>query len=158
MNKVILDWDDITRLAGRLIAQLDRDDYDVVLAVTRGGMIPGALVSEAMDLRNVMTAAVMFYQGEQQVLEEPHFLQFPGDALLLGKRVLIVDDVWDSGKTAVAVRERAAQAGGVPTVAVLHYKPKHSRFPDDAPDFYGEDTDAWIVYPWDPERAQEWSE
>ncbi len=157
MNKDILEWSDITRLAAKLVRQLDPADYDVVLAVTRGGMIPGALLSEALNLRNVMTAAVMFYQGEQQALEEPHFLQFPGDALLLGKRVLIVDDVWDSGKTAVAVRERVEQAGGAPTVAVLHYKPRHSRFPDDAPDFFGEETDAWIVYPWDPERAEEWS-
>ncbi len=156
MNKVILDWNDITRLAGKLIAQLDPKDYDVVLAITRGGMIPGALVSEAMDLRNVMTAAVMFYEGEHKALEEPHFLQFPGDALLLGKRVLVVDDVWDSGKTALAVRERVAQAGGAPTVAVLHYKPKFSHFPEEAPDFYGEETDAWIVYPWDPERSREW--
>ncbi len=156
MNKIILDWSDITRLAGKLIAQLNRDDYDVVLAVTRGGMIPGALVSEAMDLRNVMTAAVMFYQDDQRALEEPHFLQFPGDALLLGKRVLIVDDVWDSGKTALAVRERVAQAGGTPTVAVLHYKPRFSHFPEEAPDFYGEESDAWIVYPWDPERSREW--
>lgn len=157
MNKIILGWNDITHLAGKLIAQLNREDYDAMLAVTRGGMIPAALLSEAMDLRNVMTAAVMFYQGQHQALEEPHFLQFPGDALLLGKRVLIVDDVWDSGKTAMAVRERVTQAGGVPTVAVLHYKPKFSKFPEEAPDFFGEETDAWIVYPWDPERSREWS-
>ncbi len=158
MDKAILEWSDITRLAGRLVSQLDPADYDVVLAVTRGGMIPGALVSEALNLRNVMTAAVMFYSGDQQALAEPHFLQFPGDALLLGKRVLIVDDVWDSGKTAVAVRERVQQAGGIPRVAVLHYKPMHSSFPEDAPDFFGEETEAWIVYPWDPERSQDWTE
>ena len=156
MNKEILSWNDITSLAAKLVSQLNAEDYDVVLAVTRGGMIPGALLSEALDLRNVMTAAVMFYQGEQQALEEPHFLQFPGDALLLGKRVLIVDDVWDSGKTAVAVRQRVERAGGAATVAVLHYKPRHSRFPDDAPDYFGEEPDAWSVYPWDPERAGEW--
>ena len=44
----------------------------------------------------------MFYEGEE-TLPEPVFLPFPPDPLLFGKRVLLVDDVWDSGRTAWAV-------------------------------------------------------
>jgi uncharacterized protein len=79
-------------------------------------------------------------------------MQFPNDTLLAGKRVLIVDDVWDSGRTAMAVRERVRVAGGEPHVAVLHYKPHASRYPADRPDYFAEITDDWIVYPWDDER------
>ncbi|MEZ4664166.1 MAG: phosphoribosyltransferase family protein [Caldilineaceae bacterium] len=143
-------WEQITDLVRVLTNQLNRDDYDAVLAITRGGMIPGCLVSEWLDLRNVMTAAVMFYTVTEQTLDEPRFLQFPADPLLYGKRILLVDDVWDSGKTVMAVKQRVHEAGGHPTVAVIHYKPTASRFPADRPDFYAQETDAWIVYPWEP--------
>ena len=74
--------------------------------------------------------------------------------MLVGKRILIVDDVWDSGKTAHSVRERIRRSGGRPSVAVIHYKPGQSRFPGDGPEFAAQETDAWIVYPWDPDRDQ----
>lgn len=153
MEKQPQTWEEIARLVNRVVGQLEAGDFDAILAITRGGMIPGALVSQALGLRNVLTAAVMFYDETDQPLTEPHFLQFPSDPLLLGRRILIVDDVWDSGKTAVAVRERVRQAGGIPTLAVLHFKPSKNRFPGDRPDHWASETDAWIVYPWDPEQG-----
>ncbi len=155
MAKDFHSWERIDSLVkDNLIPLLRGGEYDAVLAITRGGMIPACIVSEQLDIRNVLTAAVMFYTAVEQTLTAPIFLQFPSDPLLLNKRVLIVDDVWDSGKTAVSVRERVRRAGGVPTVAVIHYKPNKSHFSDDGPDFYAIETDAWIVYPWDPDRER----
>ena len=48
----------------------------------------------------------------------------------------------------MAVRERVRQAGGYPETAVLHYKPRRTAY-DARPDYYVDETDAWIVYPWD---------
>lgn len=154
MNKDFHSWERIDRLMKELIKQIDPREWDTVLAVTRGGMIPGCLVSEALNLRNVLTAAVMFYTDVGQTMDQPRFLQFPNDPLLIGKRVLIVDDVWDSGKTAMAVKQRVLEAGGQPGIAVIHYKPTHSAFPNEKPDYYAMQTDAWIVYPWDPDRER----
>lgn len=155
MGKDFHSWERIDELVNeQLLPQINAADYDAILAITRGGMIPACLVSEQLGIRNVLTAAVMFYTDVEQTLDEPVFLQFPSDPLLLGKRVLIVDDVWDSGKTAYNVRERVRRAGGKPRVAVIHYKPAHSRYSDDGPDFYALETDAWIVYPWDPDRQR----
>ncbi len=154
-GKQFLTWQDITAMVSKLLGQVNPNDFDCILAVTRGGMIPACLVSEATDQRNIITAAVMFYTDVGETIKDPVFLQFPSDSLIYGKRVLIVDDVWDSGKTAVAVRERIKIAGGEPKVAVLHFKPLKSQFPGDAPDYYATETDAWIVYPWDP--VQGWT-
>jgi hypothetical protein len=123
-----------------------------MLVITRGGMVPACLISERLDIRNILVAAVQLYTGIGTTLDDPIFLQFPNDILLHDKRILIVDDVWDSGRTAMAVRQRVTAAGGIPTLAVLHYKPRASRFPDHEPDFYAELTDDWLVYPWDDER------
>ena len=155
MEKDFHSWERIDELVTEgLLSQIRAEDFDVVLGITRGGMIPACLVSEQLNIRNVLTAAVMFYTDVEETLDEPIYLQFPSDPLLVGKRVLIVDDVWDSGRTAYAVRERVRRAGGRPKVAVIHYKPERSNFPDDAPDFYAVETDAWVVYPWDPDRQR----
>jgi hypoxanthine phosphoribosyltransferase len=149
--KRILGWHDITRAVEHL-TKLLRDDYDAMLVITRGGMVPACLISERLNIRDILVAAVQFYTGIGQTLDAPTLLQFPHDELLRGKSILIVDDVWDSGQTAVAVRDRVRAAGGIPELAVLHYKPRASRFPDDGPDYYAELTDDWIVYPWDDAR------
>lgn len=137
-------------MVGRLLKQLPTD-YDNILVITRGGMVPACLISEKTNIRNILVAAVMFYDGEHRQ-SEPIFLQFPGDTQLTGQRILVVDDVWDTGTTVMAVQERLLRAGAKSDIAVLHFKPSKSHFPGKRPDFYAEETEAWIVYPWDPER------
>jgi hypoxanthine phosphoribosyltransferase len=147
-----LSWEDIEELVAALVADLPRN-YDLLLVVTRGGMVPACLISEQTDIRNFFAAAEMFSTGVGETLPDPVFLQFPADPLLYGKRVLIVDDVWDTGRTIVAVKQRVLAAGGIADLAVLHYKPEHSQYAD-RPDYFAATTDAWIVYPWDPSRAR----
>lgn len=146
--KRILSWTDITRAVDHLVSRLS-GDYDAMLVITRGGMVPACLISERLDIRDILVAAVRLYTGFSTTQAEPTLLQFPADDLLRDKSILIVDDVWDSGRTAVAVRERVRSAGGRPQLAVLHFKPRASQFPDDGPDYFAEMTDDWIVYPWD---------
>ena len=148
MNRQHLTWTQIEDLAIRLADRLPAT-YDVMLVITRGGMVPACIISERLNLRNILVAAVMFYTGQEHTLEKPIFLQFPADPLLNARRVLIVDDVWDSGRTIMAVRERVLAAGGQPETAVLHFKPFRSRYSNERPDYYVDETDAWIVYPWD---------
>lgn len=144
-------WADVERLVAKLLKILPRG-YDNILVITRGGMVPACLISERANIRNILCASVMLYDGEQQALPEPVFVQFPDPQHVAGRRILVVDDVWDSGSTIVAVRERLRQAGARVEVCVLHYKPRRNRFPGDGPDYVGDETDGWIVYPWDPDR------
>ena len=141
-------WTDVGRMVRTVLAQLPRD-YDNILVITRGGLVPACLISERTGIRNILCAAVVFYEDSVQKYVEPMFVQFPDDAHVKGRRVLVIDDVWDTGSTIVAVRDRLRAAGAIVEVCVLHYKPTHSRFPDDKPDYYAEETDGWIVYPWD---------
>jgi hypoxanthine phosphoribosyltransferase len=152
VNKQHLTWTQIEDLAIRLADRLPTG-YEVMLVITRGGMVPACIISERLNLRNILVAAVMFYTGQERTLDKPIFLQFPADPLLNRRRVLIVDDVWDSGKTIMAVSERVRDAGGYPETAVLHYKPAHNAYAGTRPDFYVDETDAWIVYPWDVGEA-----
>jgi uncharacterized protein len=152
MNDVkhFVTWADVERMVATLLKQL-HDGYDNLLVVTRGGMVPACLISERAGIRNILCAAVVFYEKSERAYPEPRFMQFPDDQQVVGRRILVVDDVWDTGETVVAVRDRLRRAGATVEVCVLHYKPTHSHYPGDAPDYYAEKTDGWIVYPWDPD-------
>lgn len=152
LTKRYLSWEEIQILVDRLIQQHLSEQYDAMLVITRGGMVPGCLISEKIDLRNILVAAVVYYTDIGRTLDKPIFLQFPSDTLLDGKRILVVDDVWDSGRTIVAVRERLNVVNCYHRAAVLHYKPGRSNFRDQRPDFYADTTEDWLVYPWDRER------
>lgn len=151
-QKVFPTWDEIEVLADRLVQQL-ADDYDVALVVTRAGVFPASFLSERLGLRNITATSVVFYTDVGETLDDPRFLNFPDDEVLRDKQVLIIDEVWDSGRTMMAVRQRVREAGGHPTVAVLHYKPTHSVVKGE-PDYWAAETDKWVVYPWDPQRRQ----
>ena len=153
VEKQYLSWDQIHAMVAQLAAH-PHARYDALMAVTRGGLVPAGLLAYHLGIRNILVAAVQFYSGVARRAQQPTFLQFPADPLIQGTRVLVVDDIWDSGKTIMAVKERVLAAGGTPVVAVLHFKPDASLF-DDVPDFYVQTTSAWIVYPWEtPNEAE----
>ena len=139
-------WADLDRLVEQLADRLSHEQFDVMLAITRGGLVPAGMLAYRLRIRNILVAAVEFYDDQGQPGPHPTFLQFPADPLLRGQRILVVDEVWDSGTTIHAVTERVRQAGGIPTTAVLHWKPAHSVVPG-APDVHAVTTDAWVVYP-----------
>jgi uncharacterized protein len=139
ITKEYVSWQQIEAMVEQLARAAQRQSFDALLAVTRGGLVPAGMIAYHLGLRNILVAAVQFYSGVGQRGDTPSFLQFPADPFVNGKTVLIVDDIWDSGKT---------------VTAVLHYKPTASLFPDQRPEYYAEETAAWIVYPWEPESER----
>src|SRR5512136_2920871 len=112
-SPAFLTWQDVDKLVDHLLPQL-QGPYDALLVITRGGIVPGGLIAEALDIRYILTAAVEFSDVEHSRLAWPTFLQFPEGALLRDKHVLIVDDIWSHGRTITAVRGRVQLLGGKP--------------------------------------------
>jgi hypoxanthine phosphoribosyltransferase len=136
-------------LMSKLIFKLNTP-YDAILAITRGGIIPAGMIAEALKMKNVLTAGVSIPDDPNQrtVYSWPRFILFPADHQLEGRKVLVVDNLWYQGRTIMAVKGRVEAAGGFPELAVIHWKQKSSRFPEDAPDYYAEITEDFIHYPW----------
>ena len=109
----IVSWEDLDRLVGILADRLAGERFDVMLAITRGGHGAGrdarlsAAACATSSWRRSSTTTT-----PASPARTPTFFQFPADPLLRGKRVLVVDEVWDSGTTIHAVIERVRQAGG----------------------------------------------
>jgi hypoxanthine phosphoribosyltransferase len=147
-----LNWSDVDKLIDYLLPQL-MGPYDALLMITRGGIVPGGLIAESLDIRYILTAAVEFPATGQGRMAWPTFLQFPEDTLMRNKRILIVDDIWANGRTVTTVKGRVQAAGGQPETAVLHYKPGSSLFREAGPNHYAAITDRFIVYPWEVQRG-----
>ncbi len=152
----VLTWDDVNRLIDHLMPQFE-EEFDAMVMITRGGVIPGGLLAEAMGLTHILTAAVDFpaqvAMEKAKLMAWPQFIQFPDDSTLRGRRTLVVDDVWGSGRTITAVKIRVSAAGGFPATCVLHFNPYRNLFGSARPDYYAAITDAHIIYPWEIDRG-----
>jgi hypoxanthine phosphoribosyltransferase len=155
-RRELLSWEEVDKLIDHLIPQF-RVEFDAMVIITRGGIIPGGMLCEKLDIEEVLTAAVDFpfelQREADKLMAWPEFVQFPDDSLIRGRRLVVVDDVWGSGRTITAVKNRISGAGGVPHTCVLHFNPYRSLFTQARPDYYAAITDAHIIYPWEIDRG-----
>ncbi|MEJ1977239.1 MAG: xanthine phosphoribosyltransferase [Acetobacteraceae bacterium] len=134
-------WDQLHRDARSLATVLaPLGPWKGIVAVTRGGMIPAAIVARELECRVVETISVAAYDdevsGEPQVLKDA---PAAGD----GTGFLIVDDLVDRGSTARLVRRLLPRAH----FACLYAKPEGR---DTADTFVAEvPQDTWVLFPWD---------
>ena len=148
LEREILSWADVDKLIDHLIPQF-RGEFDGLLMITKGGLIPGGILSEALNIRHVLTAAVYFPDEVDRKLAWPTFMQFPSDTLLTNRRILIIDDIWANCRAIMIVRGRLAAVGCDCETAVLHYREPSNLFRDTGPDYYGAITSRYIIYPWE---------
>jgi len=154
-KRVFLTWENVDKLIDLLIPQFTRE-YNAMVIITRGGIIPGGLLAEALNIQHILTAAVDFpaeNSRNKSLFEWPEFIQFPPEDALAGRTTLIVDDVWGSGRTITAVKNRVAAAGAFPSTCVLHFNPYRTLFSNMKPDHFAEITDARVIYPWEVSRG-----
>jgi xanthine phosphoribosyltransferase len=137
-------WDQFHRDARALAWRLaDAGPFTAIVAITRGGLVPAAIVARELNLRLIETVCVASYdftrQGELRVLKGiADSIRGNG-----GQGVLIVDDLVDTGKTAKVVRELLPGAH----FAAVYAKPMGRPMVDTFITEVSQDT--WIYFPWD---------
>jgi hypoxanthine phosphoribosyltransferase len=159
----MLSWSDVDNLIDHLAPQFDHT-FDAMVMITRGGIVPAGLLAEITNIQSIYTASVDFpaeieiemkRKEKGRLLSWPKFIQFPPTENLLGQNILIVDDVWGSGRTITAVKNRLAAAAAISFTCVLHFNPYRNLFGSVRPDYFAAVTDAHIVYPWEIQRGRE---
>ena len=137
-------WDEMHRdtraLAWRLLDMHNANPFSGIIAITRGGLVPAAIIARELEIRVIDTISVASYdekaQGELQELKET---QDVGD----GTGWLIIDDLVDTGKTARAIRDLMPSAH----FATVYAKPEGRPLVDTFVTEVSQDT--WIYFPWD---------
>src|SRR5438132_13404249 len=153
MEREWMTWGDLGTAVEELAAEIEAVDFrpDAVLALARGGLPAAGALAYALGVKNMATLNVEFYTGVDERLEEPLILPpVPDLSLLRTERLLVVDDVADTGRTLALASEFCAQHVPEVRTAVLYEKP-HSVV---RCDYVWRRTDRWIDFPWSaPVRA-----
>jgi len=118
---------------------------DVIVGVSRGGWVPARLLSDLLENPNLANVKVECYMGINEMKEVPTLTQSLS-AEVKGKKVLVVDEVSDWGKSLTLVAAHVMERGAREVkTATLYYKPWSAL----KPDYYGVKTRRWIVFPWE---------
>ena len=142
-----MSWADLGVAADELAGAIEADGFrpDAVLALARGGLPLGGALAYALGVKSMATLNVEFYTGVDERLEEPLLLPpVPDLTLLRTERLLVVDDVADTGRTLALARDFCAQHGPDVRTAVLYEKSQSVV----RCDFVWRRTDCWINFPW----------
>jgi uncharacterized protein len=147
VEREILTWSDFGTGSRELATEIAASGFvpDLVLSIARGGLPIGGVLGYALDVKNCAAINVEFYSGIGQRMAVPVVLP-PTPPLidLAGLKVLLADDVADSGETLALVAELVRPNVAELRSAVLYTKPR-STF---VPDFSWRRTDRWIAFPW----------
>src|SRR5213082_3266267 len=122
----VMSWRDLGDGAQELAELVYSDGYrpDIVLAIARGGLLVAGALGYALGVKNTFTMNVEFYTGIDERLPMPMILPPVPELVDLDEaRVLIADDVADTGRTLALVKDFCADRVGEARVAVLYEKP-----------------------------------
>ena len=146
-DREVLGWHEFGQASRELAAQVQRSGFvpDMVVAIARGGLLLAGSVAYALDVKSCGAINVEFYTGVDLRLDEPVLLSPMLDTpSVAGQRVLLVDDVSDSGRTLAMVLELLLSAQADVRCLCLYSKPTTLL----EPDYVWRRTSKWIAFPW----------
>jgi len=155
IEQLRMTWDELGTGSKALAEQVAADGFhvDFILGISRGGLLVAGALAYALGVKNKFTMSVEFYTGIDERLDMPMILPpVPHLVDLHESRVLVADDVADTGQTLVLVREFLEGKVDEVKIACLYEKPRSVV----QCDYVWERTDRWIVFPWsadDPTEA-----
>jgi len=140
-------WNQIYNMLLNLAEKIKRDGFkpDVIVGVSRGGWPPARVMSDLLGNPNLANVKVEFYLGVAETKGEPILTQ-PVSVEVKGKRVLVVDEVADTGKSLKLIKQHITEKGASEVkIATVYYKPWSTV----KPDYYERETNRWVVFPWE---------
>jgi uncharacterized protein len=140
-------WSQINKMLQQQAAKIQRSCFqpDIIVGVCRGGWVPARILSDLLRNSNLASVKAKKYLGIGKAKSESTLTQ-PLSTNVLGKKVLIVDDVADSGDSLKLIINHAVQQGAKQVkTATIYFKPC-CRI---KPDYFEQETSSWIVFPWE---------
>jgi hypoxanthine phosphoribosyltransferase len=140
-------WNQIYGMLLNLTEKIRKNNFkpDIIVGVSRGGWPPARVMSDLLDNPNLANVRAEFYLGVAETKGEPTLTQ-PVSMKIAGKKVLVVDEVADTGKSLKLVKEHIIEKGATEVkIATVYYKP----WSIVKPDYYEKETSKWIVFPWE---------
>lgn len=152
VEREILDWETFGRASRELAHAIVDDGFcpDLILSIARGGLLIGGALAYALEIKSCYLINIEFYTGVDERLDEPIVLPPRLDVEdIADARVLVADDVADTGHTLLKVRELVGARVADARTAVLYQKPGSAVDSD----YAWRRTERWIEFPWSSQPA-----
>jgi len=140
-------WEQIYESLLNLANRIRENDFkaDVIVGVSRGGWPPARIMSDLLENPELANVRAEFYLGVAKTKGDPVITQ-PVSTSVTDKKVLIVDEVADTGKSLRLVKSHLEEQGATEVkIMTIYYKP----WSIVVPDWYAKETSRWIVFPWE---------
>ena len=140
-------WNQIYDMLLEVADKIRKDGFrpDIIVGISRGGWPPARILSDLLSNPNVANVRAEFYLGVEETSNEPTLTQ-PVSIGVRDKRILIVDEVADTGKSSRLVKDYIIQEGAKEAkIVTVYYKP----WSIVKPDYCAKETSDWIVFPWE---------
>jgi hypoxanthine phosphoribosyltransferase len=140
-------WHQIYKLLLNLASTVRKTGFEpeIIVGVSRGGWPPARVMSDLLENPKLANVAAEFYIGVAETNGKPVITQ-PVSVSVKGKKVLVVDDVADTGESLRLVRSHLEEQGATEVkTATIYYKPWSVMIPD----YYEKETRSWIIFPWE---------
>ncbi len=144
-------WEQIYSMLLDLAQKIRKDKFTphIIVGVSRGGWTPARVLSDLLENPKIANVRAEFYLGVAETKKEPVITQSVS-ANIKNKRVLLVDDVSDTGKSLRLVKGHLIEEGAKELkIATLYYKP----WSVTTPDYCERKTRDWIIFPWERKEA-----
>lgn len=140
-------WNQIYDMLIDLSQKIQKLKYqpEMIIAIAKGGVIPAQILSDLLETNQPSTIQIEFYQNIAQPKLEPTLKDLISISIK-SKKILIVDDISDTGKTLKFAQTYLQEQGPSEIkTATLYFKPKSAT----KPDFYEKQTNNWVIFPWE---------
>jgi len=147
MNILAISWDEIQSSLLALADKISASGYrpDMIVGIARGGWVVARVLSDLLEVNDLASVKISLYSGPEEKSKVPVIAQ-PISESPKGKRVLIADDVADSGESLMLARRHILDQGAREIrISTIHLKP----WSKVTPDYYVSTTESWILYPWE---------
>jgi hypoxanthine phosphoribosyltransferase len=143
---VVPNWEEIHIHLLDLALDVTRSGFkpDLILGVARGGWVPARVLSDLLDTRHIASIRVEFYSALNRRRPQPVITERTPTPVH-GKRLLIVDDVADTGQSLRLVQDTVSSDAKAVKSLTIFRKP----WSVITPDFSARETTAWVVFPWE---------
>ncbi|MBN1784306.1 MAG: phosphoribosyltransferase [Candidatus Bathyarchaeota archaeon] len=144
-------WNQIYTLLLKIAEAVKKSKYepDIIVGVSRGGWIPARIMVDLLENPKLANVATEYYLGVADTKQEPTITQ-PISISVEDKKVLVVDDVADTGESLKLVNTHLKEHGASEIrIATIYYK----QWSVTVPQYYAKETCLWIIFPWEQKEA-----
>ena len=144
-------WNQVYILLLKIAEAVKKSKYepDIIVGVSRGGWIPARIMVDLLENPKLANVATEYYLGVAETKQEPIITQ-PISVSIEDKKVLVVDDVADTGESLKLVNAHLKEQGASEIrIATIYYK----HWSVTIPQYYAKETCQWIIFPWEQKEA-----